>query len=489
MHPETRRCAALLLILVLCFAPAPAYAQSSSQQTIHVTRDRAGLQYPDSITFSVRLQSEAEITRVVLEYGILQLSCGGDPTIDEDLTFKPSKTVELSWTWEINSWEAPPPGAAVHWHWNVTDAAGDELITDEQTTPWLDSQHNWQTIQDESINLYWYDGSQGFAKELSTSGVRVMHNLVQDIGLNFDQSINIFVYANGSDMSDAVPDLPDWAGGVAFTDYSLILFAAAPDEVAWGQMVEAHEITHVLVKHFTFNCQKTVKIPMWLSEGLAVYNEGWRRVGPNDPLGEAVDSNNLLSVRALEKSFPSNPDKVDLAYQESYSLVKFLIEAYGHSKILALFEALRDGATGDAALKSVYEFNADGLEDAWRAYIGAQPRFVTATPTITPTVTPTPSPTQTETPTPTATLSPTPTPTATSTSTTTPTPTLTASPTVTASPTPTATPTPAPSPYAKLAALGGGVICLALLGGSAVLFLAKRRAAAGILLALSLLIF
>ncbi len=488
MHPETRRSALLLLILIICFVPAPAYAQSSSQQSIHATRDRATRQYPDSITFSVRLQSEAEITKVVLEYGVLQLSCGGD-TLDENMTFEPSKTGEISWTWEITPWEAPPPGATIHWHWNVTDAAGDELITDEQTTPWLDNQHNWQTIHDESIDLYWYDGSQGFAKELSTSGVRVIHNLVQDIGLNFDQSISIFVYASGSDMGDAVPDLPDWAGGVAFTEYSLILFAAGPDEVEWGQMVEAHEITHVLVKHFTFNCQTTVKIPMWLSEGLAVYNEGWRRVGPNDPLGEAIDSNTLISVRTLEKSFPSNSDKVDLAYQESYSLVKFLIEAYGHDKILALFEALRDGATGDEALKTVYEFNTDGLEDAWRAYIGAQPRYVTATPTITPTVTPTPSPTQTETPTPTATHTPTPTPTATSTSTTTPTPTLTASPTMTASPTPTATPTPARIPFTNLAALGGGMICLVLLGGVAVFVILRRRAAAGILLVLGLLIF
>jgi hypothetical protein len=476
MQRDARLCALLFTVLLLILAPAPPRAQAAGSPAILAARDRATVQYPDSVTFSVRLQSDVEIKKVVLEYGIQELACDAK-SAKKNLTFAPAKSVEISWTWEIFRWEVPPPGARIHWRWHVTDSAGSELTTEVQTTIWLDKQHAWQTISSEQVDLYWYSGNQSFAKELSTSAVRVIHNLAQDIGLKFEQSISLFIYASDTDLLNAVPQLPDWAGGVAFPEYSIILFAAAPDEVSWGQMIEAHEITHLLINHFTFNCQETVEVPTWLSEGLAVYHEGWRNYGPDDPLEKAIANNTLISVRALSKTFPTQSDKVDLAYQEAYSLVKFLIDEFGREKILAVFEILRDGATGDEALKAVYDFNTDGLEDAWRARIGAQPRRVTATPTITSTATPTATPTLTTTSTPTATTTPTTTatPTATATSTATATLTPTASPTVTATPTP--TPRPALIAATSLPFLIGVAACVWLMAAAIVVpfFIQRTR--------------
>src|SRR5512141_1069823 len=53
----------------------------------------------------------------------------------------------------------------------------------------------------------------------------------------------------------------------------------------------------------------------------------------------------------------------------------------------ALLVALRDGNTVDDALTQTYGFNIEGLEDAWRAAIGAKPRAVSAQPTVQPTPT------------------------------------------------------------------------------------------------------
>ena len=53
----------------------------------------------------------------------------------------------------------------------------------------------------------------------------------------------------------------------------------------------------------------------------------------------------------------------------------------------SLLVALRDGLTIDEALTQTYGFNVDGLEDAWRRAIEAQPRLVSAQPTAQPTPT------------------------------------------------------------------------------------------------------
>jgi hypothetical protein len=75
--------------------------------------------------------------------------------------------------------------------------------------------------------------------------------------------------------------------------------------------------------------------------------------------------------------------------------VNFLIEQYGQDKMTALLKDLRDGNTVDEALKSVYSFDIDGFEDAWRAFVKAPARANAnqpPTPTIEPTMVPTYAP-------------------------------------------------------------------------------------------------
>jgi hypothetical protein len=153
----------------------------------------------------------------------------------------------------------------------------------------------------------------------------------------------------------------------------------------WGKDAIVHELTHVLVGHLTFSCLGDV--PTWLNEGLAVYSEGGLDSASQQQLDDAIKNDTLLTIRSLSGGFSEVADKAYLSYSESYSIVKFLIETYGQDKMTSLLVALRDGLTIDEALTKTYGFNVDGLEDAWRKAIGAQPRPVDAQPTAQPTPT------------------------------------------------------------------------------------------------------
>jgi hypothetical protein len=154
----------------------------------------------------------------------------------------------------------------------------------------------------------------------------------------------------------------------------------------WDEDTVIHELTHVLVGHFTFSCLSFV--PLWLNEGLAVYSEGPLDAQFGEPLKRAIDNNTLLSVRSISGNFSEVSDTANLSYAQSYSLVNFLIETYGQQKMTDLLSGLRDGLTTDQALTQTYGFDSDGLEDAWRAAIGAQPRSIAAQPTAQPTLSP-----------------------------------------------------------------------------------------------------
>jgi hypothetical protein len=70
-----------------------------------------------------------------------------------------------------------------------------------------------------------------------------------------------------------------------------------------------------------------------------------------------------------------------MAYSQSYSLAAYLLDAYGQEKMQQLLLVLAQGNGYDEALEQVYGFNVDGLEESWRAAIGAPARPIPPTPT------------------------------------------------------------------------------------------------------------
>jgi hypothetical protein len=54
--------------------------------------------------------------------------------------------------------------------------------------------------------------------------------------------------------------------------------------------------------------------------------------------------------------------------------VKYLVETYGEDQFAELFATIESGKRIDSALKAVYGFDQDGLEDEWRAANGLPPR-------------------------------------------------------------------------------------------------------------------
>ncbi len=349
------------------------------------------IDFPNTITFQTTLQSGAEITSVTLEYGTQQLTCGeviakGFPQ------FTPDKSVNVSWTWDMRQSGSLPPGTSIWWQWRYQDSAGKESLTDRQSVTWLDDLHAWQTISSGKLNLHWYSGSKAFAQDLLDSAVSGLARLERDTGLTPDQPIDLYIYANTDDLQEATLYEPSWTGGQAFPEQNIVIIGISPDQLDWGRGAEVHELTHVLVGHLTFSCLGSV--PTWLNEGLAVYSEGALDPSSQSQLDDAIKNNQLLSVRSLSSGFSEVSSKAYLSYSESFSIVDFLIKTYGQQKMTSLLIALRDGTSVDDALQKTYGFNVDGLEDAWRASIHAQPRTASAqatavpSPTFVPTIVP-----------------------------------------------------------------------------------------------------
>jgi hypothetical protein len=358
-----------------------------AQGVIQITDTGPNIIFPEGIIFKAQISSDAPIQSVVLEYGIEQLTCGrviakAFPEFQKEID------TSVEWTWEMRQSGSLPPGAQIWWQWRVTDAEGKQGVSPRETVTWLDDIHEWRIINADGISLHWYEGDTHFGESLHAAAVKAMAWLNQDAGLSSDSPIDVYIYGSQDDLRDAVLYEPSWIGGQAFPTQDIVIIGVLPYDLEWGKRVIAHELTHVLVGHFTYSCLGDV--PTWLDEGLASFSEGDLEPYSKVQFDDAVRRDMLIPLRALSGGFSEEPDKADLSYSESFSVVNFLIQRFGRQKMSQLLIDLRDGETIDAALTGIYSFDVDGLEDAWRTAIGATPRDkFEYTPTQLPTLVPT----------------------------------------------------------------------------------------------------
>ena len=95
------------------------------------------------------------------------------------------------------------------------------------------------------------------------------------------------------------------------------------------------------------------------------------------------DLDKLLLLRGME-GFPGNSDDTLLAYGQSWSTVKYLIDTYGREKFREFYLAMGKIGT-EPALKASFGVTYDELDAAWRKSVGAAPRsYATARPTAIP---------------------------------------------------------------------------------------------------------
>jgi hypothetical protein len=358
------------------------------QSDITIVKNTAVLDYPGSIAFHLEATSPTEITSAQLEVRTDALACGQSATRIVPDDFTPGKSITVDWTWELRRTGALPPGTTVWWRWTLQEAGGGEFETPEEQLTIEDDSHTWQQIESKSLVLHWYDGSQDFAQTLLAAGQATIDRLEENIGTADDQPIRVYVYPSPEEMQSATLFAPSWSGGLAFTDHSALLLAVGSGEEDWGKRVISHELTHIVVGRYVFSC--VTSMPIWFNEGFAMYSEGEPEAYYVSLLNTAIKDDDLLSVRELGQIFSNDPSMASLSYAESQSLVSFLIEKYGEDKIPLLLDRFKEGATEDRALEEVYGFDRDGLEAAWREWIGAAPMKSTTAGPIT-TMTPYPT--------------------------------------------------------------------------------------------------
>ena len=354
----TKRIILVALALLSVLTPSLAEADSS----IAVLDNSVELHFPVALVFNLEVESETDIIYLRLHYQVDKMNYA-QVTSEGWPDFAPASKIRTSWMWDMRK-SSLPPGATVTYWWTIKDADGNRVETSPAIIHFDDDRYDWQTLTKGDITLCSYEGDESFAEELMGACQQSLVRLTRDLGTSPQNSIKIYVYASARDLQEAMIFPQEWTGGAAFTEFGIIAIGISPDKIDWGKGALAHELTHLVVHQATFSPYG--RLPTWLEEGLAMYNQGELDPYFRAWLDEAISEDRLISVRSLCSPFSAQPEKAYLSYAESYSLVEYLLRSYGQQRMLNLLTHLKRGYTYDEALTEVYGFDVDGLGAHWR---------------------------------------------------------------------------------------------------------------------------
>ena len=320
--------------------------------------------FPLEISYQVSAQSSAAITDIRLHYAVKQMGFV-DVTAEAFPVFTPGLSVTAQWKWDMRRSGGLPPGTIIDYWWTVRDAAGNTVETPRAQLAFDDARFTWKTVTSGKISILWYEGTEAFAQDILDSAVQAEQRLAQETGAALKEDVRIYLYSDANDLRGSMIFPQEWTGGVAFTRFGTIAIGISPFNVTWGKRAIAHELTHLINQQMTLNPYN--ELPVWLEEGLAMYNEGPMQSEFESALKRGIDGNRLLSLQTLSSPFSSYADQSFLAYAESRSVVDYLIRTYGRDKMFQLLETFRQGSTYDGALRKVYGLDTDSLNAAWQA--------------------------------------------------------------------------------------------------------------------------
>jgi cellulose synthase operon protein C len=238
----------------------------------------------------------------------------------------------------------------------------------------LDHLAKYQTLKTEHFELRYDEKNDGaFAQYIAGYLEEIYAGLAKQFDYRPKGPILIEVFKSHEMFSGRVVALPDLHTIGACTGRMFAM--VSPNGTRGGRPMVAfnwarvlrHEMVHI------FNLEQThFLVPHWLTEGLAVTNEGFPRPQPwNALLLKRVPAGELMNLDNIDLGFmrPRTPEDWSMAYCQSQLYVEYLKLKFGERVVGELLAAYADGLGTAAVIDKVCKVDKETFEKGYRAYL------------------------------------------------------------------------------------------------------------------------
>ena len=277
----------------------------------------------------------------------------------------PAQTVSLSWRENTNSSVFFAPGTQVDYSWQLQDSANNTYVESQQQFVTIDSRFTWSHLSQGIVQVNWYNQPQSFGTALLSEATNDVARISHVMGGTPHTRINLWVYGNATDFHSALPpNTFEWVGGIAYPllDEATIVAASTSDITFVRDM--PHELAHIIFYQLT---AQGIQSPTWFDEGLAVYNQFYHEQAMTDRFNQALSTHTLLRLSNLQTNFPADADQANLAYAQSWNLVRYMFKTFGDTRMQQFIKDLDNpNTTFDQDLTQAFGMDSLHLENQWR---------------------------------------------------------------------------------------------------------------------------
>jgi len=238
-------------------------------------------------------------------------------------------------------------------------------------TPCIIVASDARTIATSHFVFYFHEKEHGVAASLAAQAERIRREIVEDLGLDFNEITRVYLAHSLREYVDMQPRgwVPTWSAAVAYPSLNLIIMKS-PRVMKGAHMdlekVFKHELTHIAVGR-AFRGRE--EVPRWLDEGLAMYESREWSFSRVSTMTKAVLTNSLIPLSEITSSFPRGSARAELAYSQSFYLISFLVSKFGKEDFHRFIrEYTREGDLKETLL-NVYGIGWDDFEEEWKGYL------------------------------------------------------------------------------------------------------------------------
>ncbi|HEX8947441.1 MAG TPA: hypothetical protein VF790_00690 [Dissulfurispiraceae bacterium] len=129
-----------------------------------------------------------------------------------------------------------------------------------------------------------------------------------------------------------------------------------------------HELCHLILHRHI----KNAELPRWLDEGVCQWASGGidelMAEGGSSALAKASISGTLIPFWELG-TFPRDEQSMVLAYEQSRSMVDFIVHEYGAQGLRKVLASMESGHPVDASFERILSLTSQELEAKWREHL------------------------------------------------------------------------------------------------------------------------
>ncbi len=282
------------------------------------------------------------------------------------LAFNPESKTETSIVYDLATNPLRPFVWVTYWYQIEMDD-GQSFTSPKKNFRYEDNRFEWRRLTTSGFEIAWTSGDVSIgqqALEVAGQSQKAVRSLLD---VELPTPVSIFIYPSALDLQSALNlAQSSWIAGHASSDIGVVLVSipAGPDQRAEMERQIPHELMHIAQYQVAGDGYN--RLPTWLSEGMASNAELYPNPEYQRVLQNAIDRDALLPMVNLCAGFPRELSGALLAYAQSSSFVRFLVQNYGASSLRNLIAAYQDGLGCEEGMRKVFDQSIAQLETRWQ---------------------------------------------------------------------------------------------------------------------------